>query len=279
MFWQVSIFTYDQMGSGKTHTMVGSQEDFEKRGLIPRSLEQIFDTGQFHKKSGWTYKVEVSMVELSRHGYFDLSSKKDKIETPNLSKKVDVSCLKDALQHFQMAIARRISCLHPRECYTIDLSGSEPMDSTYHSQLDNPNVDSYEESKYYLEGPKIVMFANVSSSASSITSVSFDLIIEEAEEETYPRICFPQLSHQTVRSSAGNVEVMRLIEEKKELEVITSSIGKMTKSQEKCLKKFKKKKEKFDKFMDNMETVLKDYHLEYNSKSKSDNSPCWCTLS
>ena len=47
------------------------------------------------------------MVELSRHGYFDLSSKKDKIETPNLSKKVDVSCLKDALQHFQMAIARR----------------------------------------------------------------------------------------------------------------------------------------------------------------------------
>lgn len=77
------------MGFSKTHTMVGSQEDFEKRGLIPRSLEQIFDTGQFHKKSGWTYKVEVSMVELSRHGYFDLSSKKDKIETPNLSKKVN----------------------------------------------------------------------------------------------------------------------------------------------------------------------------------------------
>ena len=47
------------------------------------------------------------MVELSRHGFFDLSSKKDKIETPNLSKKVDVSCSKDALQHFRMAIARR----------------------------------------------------------------------------------------------------------------------------------------------------------------------------
>ena len=47
------------------------------------------------------------MVELSRHGYFDLSSKKDKIDTPNLSKKVDVSCSKDAFQHFWMAIARR----------------------------------------------------------------------------------------------------------------------------------------------------------------------------
>ena len=33
----------------------------------------------------------------------------------------------------------------------IDLAGSEPMDSTYHSQLDNPNVDSYEESKVSIE--------------------------------------------------------------------------------------------------------------------------------
>ena len=73
---------------------------------------------------------------------------------------------------------------------------------------------------------------------------------------------------------------MKLIEEKKEeLEVITCSIGKMIKSREKSLKKFKKKKEKFDKFMDNMEPVLKDYYLEYNSKSKLDNSPCWCILS
>ncbi|KAK9994804.1 hypothetical protein SO802_024507 [Lithocarpus litseifolius] len=89
-----------------------------------------------------------------------------------------------------------------------------------------------------------------------------------------PRICFPVVTPDS-ESLAGNVEVMKLIEEKKEeLEVITSSIGKMTKSHEKSLKKFKKKKEKFDKFMDNMEPVLKDYYLEYKSKSKSDNSPC-----
>nr|POE97134.1 kinesin-like protein kin-14h [Quercus suber] len=229
---KVSIFAYGPTGSGKTHTMVGREEDFEQRGLIPRSLEQIFDTSQSHKKSGWTYKVEVSMVELSRHGYFDLSSKEDKIETPNLLKKVDVSCSKDALQHFRMAIARRSKrsmkmndaasrshffftvYIHGKNedpmltsegvLHFIDLAGSEPMDNTYHSQLDNPNVDSYEESKfikgslfdlrpvlrglvakpagarffykqrlfkylqYYLEGSKIVMLANVSSSASSI---------------------------------------------------------------------------------------------------------------
>ena len=64
MFWLVSIFAYGQTGSGKTHTMVGSQEDFEQRGLIPRSLEQIFDTGQLHKKSGWTYKVEVNCLKF-----------------------------------------------------------------------------------------------------------------------------------------------------------------------------------------------------------------------
>ncbi|KAM4068715.1 hypothetical protein ACB094_12G034100 [Castanea mollissima] len=89
-----------------------------------------------------------------------------------------------------------------------------------------------------------------------------------------PLICFPVVTPGS-ESSAGNVEVMKLIEEKKEeLEVITSSIGKMTKSHEKSLKKFKRKKEKFDKLMDNMEPVLKDYYLEYKSKSKSDNSPC-----
>lgn len=89
-----------------------------------------------------------------------------------------------------------------------------------------------------------------------------------------PRICFPVVTPGS-ESSGGNGEVMKLIEEKKEeLEVITSSIGKMTKSHEKSLKEFKKKKEKFDKFMDNMEPVLKDYYLEYKSKSKSDNSPC-----
>ncbi|KAK7850486.1 structural maintenance of chromosomes flexible hinge domain-containing protein gmi1 [Quercus suber] len=89
-----------------------------------------------------------------------------------------------------------------------------------------------------------------------------------------PRICFPVVTPDS-ELLAGNVEVMKLIEEKKEeLDVITSSIRKMTKSHEKSLKKFKKKKEKFDKFMDNMEPVLKDYYLEYKSKSKSDNSPC-----
>ena len=33
----------------------------------------------------------------------------------------------------------------------IDLDGSKPMDGTYHSQLDNPNVDLYEESKVSIE--------------------------------------------------------------------------------------------------------------------------------
>lgn len=75
MFWQVSIFAYDQMGFSKTHTMVGSQEDFEKRGLIPRSLEQIFDTGQFHKKSGWTYKVEVNCLKFFVFDLLIFSSK------------------------------------------------------------------------------------------------------------------------------------------------------------------------------------------------------------
>lgn len=44
--YNCSIFAYGQTGSGKTFTMMGvGQEDpkaFEKRGLVPRTLEHLF---------------------------------------------------------------------------------------------------------------------------------------------------------------------------------------------------------------------------------------------
>jgi hypothetical protein len=43
---QVCIFAYGQTGSGKTHTMLGVPQPSEARGMIPRSLEQIFQASQ-----------------------------------------------------------------------------------------------------------------------------------------------------------------------------------------------------------------------------------------
>ena len=57
--WQVCIFAYGQTGSGKTYTMMGRPDPFEQKGLIPRSLEQIFQTSQSLQSQGWKYKMQV----------------------------------------------------------------------------------------------------------------------------------------------------------------------------------------------------------------------------
>ncbi|XP_028553648.1 histone deacetylase 5-like [Dendrobium catenatum] len=44
--YKVCIFAYGQTGSGKTYNMMGKPETHEQKGLIPRFLEQIFETSQ-----------------------------------------------------------------------------------------------------------------------------------------------------------------------------------------------------------------------------------------
>ncbi|KAJ6842405.1 kinesin-like protein KIN-14N [Iris pallida] len=67
--YKVCIFAYGQTGSGKTYTMMGTTE---KRGLIPRSLEQIFETSQSKLSQGWKYKMQASMLEIYNETIRDL---------------------------------------------------------------------------------------------------------------------------------------------------------------------------------------------------------------
>ena len=55
--FQVCIFAYGQTGSGKTYTMMGRPGHPEEKGLIPRSLEQIFQTKQSQQPQGWKYEM------------------------------------------------------------------------------------------------------------------------------------------------------------------------------------------------------------------------------
>jgi kinesin family protein C1 len=64
LVWQVCIFAYGQTGSGKTYTMMGRPETSEQKGLIPRSLEQIFQTSQSLQAQGWKYKMQVNYLEF-----------------------------------------------------------------------------------------------------------------------------------------------------------------------------------------------------------------------
>ncbi|KAG0482767.1 hypothetical protein HPP92_010851 [Vanilla planifolia] len=72
--YKVCIFAYGQTGSGKTYTMMGKPEAPEQKGLIPRSLEQIFETSQSLQCQGWTYKMQASMLEIYNETIRDLLS-------------------------------------------------------------------------------------------------------------------------------------------------------------------------------------------------------------
>ncbi|ONK65923.1 uncharacterized protein A4U43_C06F2380 [Asparagus officinalis] len=68
----VCIFAYGQTGSGKTYTMMGQPEASEQKGLIPRSLEQIFQISQSLESQGWKYKMQASMLEIYNETIRDL---------------------------------------------------------------------------------------------------------------------------------------------------------------------------------------------------------------
>ncbi|KAL9384063.1 hypothetical protein Peur_024386 [Populus x canadensis] len=81
--YKVCIFAYGQTGSGKTYTMMGRPEAPEQKGLIPRSLEQIFQTSQSLMAQGWKYKMQASMLEIYNETIRDLLSTNKSSSTEN----------------------------------------------------------------------------------------------------------------------------------------------------------------------------------------------------
>ncbi|XVE50512.1 hypothetical protein DITRI_Ditri01bG0168100 [Diplodiscus trichospermus] len=82
--YKVCIFAYGQTGSGKTYTMMGRPGQPEEKGLIPRSLEQIFQTKQALQPQGWRYEMQVSMLEIYNETIRDLlSTNRDASRTEN----------------------------------------------------------------------------------------------------------------------------------------------------------------------------------------------------
>ncbi|KAL3651907.1 hypothetical protein CASFOL_004909 [Castilleja foliolosa] len=48
----------------KTYTMMGKPGLADQKGLIPRSLQQVFETRQILEAQGWKYEMQVSMLEI-----------------------------------------------------------------------------------------------------------------------------------------------------------------------------------------------------------------------
>jgi len=69
--YKVCIFAYGQTGSGKTYTMQGTDEP-GGWGLIPRSLSKIFQTSQKMIAQGWSWSLQVSILEVYNENLRDL---------------------------------------------------------------------------------------------------------------------------------------------------------------------------------------------------------------
>lgn len=72
--YNVCIFCYGQTGSGKTHTM--SSLD----GMIPRAVNQIYETAKGLEEKGWKYRMEGSFVEVYNETLNDLLGKAEEWE-------------------------------------------------------------------------------------------------------------------------------------------------------------------------------------------------------
>ncbi|XP_038689246.1 kinesin-like protein KIN-14N [Tripterygium wilfordii] len=81
--YKVCIFAYGQTGSGKTYTMMGKPGHSDQKGLIPRTLEQIFQTKQALLSQGWKYDMQVSMLEIYNETIRDLLTNRDSSRIEN----------------------------------------------------------------------------------------------------------------------------------------------------------------------------------------------------
>ncbi len=71
--YNATIFTYGQSGSGKTYTMYGEDIlDDSSQGIIPRTINQIFDFINDEKNQDIKFELKFSMLEIYMENLYDL---------------------------------------------------------------------------------------------------------------------------------------------------------------------------------------------------------------
>lgn len=73
--YNICIFAYGQTGSGKTYTMDGIPT---KVGVIPRTVDLLFDSIKNYKRLGWEYEIRVTFLEIYNEVLYDLLSNEQK---------------------------------------------------------------------------------------------------------------------------------------------------------------------------------------------------------
>ncbi|CAO1376761.1 unnamed protein product [Diamesa serratosioi] len=88
--YNVCIFAYGQTGSGKTYTMDGIEND---PGIIPRTVQLLFDSVKTAEILGWHYEISASFLEIYNEVLYDLLSNDSKdveIRMANAKSKTEI---------------------------------------------------------------------------------------------------------------------------------------------------------------------------------------------
>ncbi|XP_050068821.1 protein claret segregational [Anopheles maculipalpis] len=90
--YNVCIFAYGQTGSGKTYTMDGVPDSL---GVIPRTVDVIFNAVHDYKCFGWEYEIRVTFLEIYNEVLYDLldtsgTTKELEIRMANAKNKTEV---------------------------------------------------------------------------------------------------------------------------------------------------------------------------------------------
>lgn len=73
--YNICIFAYGQTGSGKTYTMDGI---YNNPGVIPRTVDLLFDSIKNYRHLGWNYEIKVTFLEIYNEVLYDLLSNEQK---------------------------------------------------------------------------------------------------------------------------------------------------------------------------------------------------------
>ncbi|XP_052867351.1 protein claret segregational [Anopheles cruzii] len=79
--YNVCIFAYGQTGSGKTYTMDGVPDSM---GVIPRTIDLIFNAVADYRRFGWEYEIRVNFLEIYNEILYDL------LDTTGMTKELEI---------------------------------------------------------------------------------------------------------------------------------------------------------------------------------------------
>ncbi|KAL8672199.1 MAG: hypothetical protein Q9168_003331 [Polycauliona sp. 1 TL-2023] len=116
--YNVCIFCYGQTGSGKTFTM--STQD----GMIPRAVNQIYDTAKSLEEKGWKYTMEGSFIEVYNENINDLLGRPDELDKK-----------KHEIRHDSQKCKTTITGIR-----TVDLDSPNKVESVLHDAASNRSV-------------------------------------------------------------------------------------------------------------------------------------------